>query len=138
MTQNIFKKIIFLSLVIFVFCGAGTVSASNPTIKYGLSKTGDKAGLKDAVKGATDVPSLVGAVINAVLGLMGIIFFFIIFYSGFRWMTARGNSDAIEKSKDAILSAAIGLVIILAAYAITNFVFDNLTSPDQTTTPTTI
>jgi hypothetical protein len=121
------------------FSGASVVNAStNPTVKYGLSKTADKAGLKDAVKDATSVPTLVGSIINAALGLMGIIFFFIIFYSGFRWMTARGNSDAIEKSKDAILSAAIGLVIILAAYAITNFVFDNLTSPDQTTTPTTI
>lgn len=132
-----FHKILLVVVSLAVLFGPTFFAkAQTPEVKYGLSATGDRAGLKTAIKGATDVPSLVGLVINSVLGLMGIIFFFIIFYSGFRWMTARGNSDAIEKSKDAILSAAIGLVIILAAYAITNFVFDNLTPPDSTNTTT--
>ena len=37
-------------------------------------------------------------------------------------MTARGKEDQISKAKDIITSTVIGLVITLAAYAITYFV----------------
>lgn len=42
------------------------------------------------------------------------------------WMTAFGNDQKVEKSKEIIISAAIGLVIVLAAYAISRFVFGAL------------
>ena len=130
---NFMKKIFILNFRIVVTLFFALLMLANPVLaqtsdKYGLTATAKKAELTDAVAGATDVPSLVGLVVNSVLGIMGIIFFGLIFYSGLRWMTAKGNSDSIEKSKETILSAAIGLVIILAAYAITNFIFDNLTT----------
>ena len=43
-------------------------------------------------------------------------------YGGFVWMTARGNTQAVDTAKDLIYSAVIGLIIVLAAYAITTFV----------------
>ena len=76
--------------------------------------------------GAGTVEGVVGGVVDIVLSILGIVFFILIFYSGFNWMTARGNSEKVEKSKETIEAAAIGLIIVLAAYAITNFVFDNL------------
>jgi hypothetical protein len=42
-------------------------------------------------------------------------------------MTAFGVSDKVEKAKDILIHAAIGLVIVLAAYAISKFVFGALT-----------
>jgi len=46
----------------------------------------------------------------------------LVIYGGFLWMTARGNEQQVTKAKDLIISAVIGLVIVLAAYAITAYV----------------
>jgi hypothetical protein len=37
-------------------------------------------------------------------------------------MTAAGNEDSVADAKKILIAAVIGLVIILAAWAITNFV----------------
>ena len=54
--------------------------------------------------------------------VLGIIAVCVILYGGFMWMTAAGNEDRVDKAKQMIIAGAIGLVIILAAYAIVNFV----------------
>src|SRR3989339_740431 len=50
---------------------------------------------------------------------VGLIFFILIFYGGFSWMIARGNEQKVEKAKNTVIAASIGLVIVLASYAIT-------------------
>ncbi len=93
------------------------------------SKLGDKSGLDtNASVGGT-----VEIVIEAFLSLLGIIFVILIVYAGFSWMTANGDEAKVTKAKDTIQRAVIGLVIIVSAYAITYFVFNNLlTSPNNT------
>lgn len=74
-------------------------------------------------------PSLektVGAIIKSGLGLLGVVFIVLIVYSGYLWMTARGEDKQVTKAKDTITSAIIGLAITLGAYAITDFVVDSL------------
>lgn len=68
------------------------------------------------------IPGMIGNIIGSILAFTGIIFFLLIIYGGFTWMMARGNEQEVTKAKGMIESAAIGLVIILAAYAITAFV----------------
>ena len=41
-------------------------------------------------------------------------------------MTAAGDEEKIKKATNTIRSAIIGLLIIIAAYSITYFVFQNL------------
>lgn len=82
-----------------------------------LNETAGKTGVEQ-----TDVPSIAGTVIQAGLGATGIIFFVLVVYAGFKWMMSQGNSEQIEKSRDTIVAAGIGLVIVIAAYAVTNFV----------------
>jgi amino acid transporter len=65
-------------------------------------------------------------VIRAALTLLGIIFLVIIVFAGYRWMTASGNEEAIQKAQSSIKRAIIGLVIVMLAYAITAFVFNQL------------
>lgn len=107
---------------------------------YGTDETRKAAGLPDKLLGSSSFPELVGALVSVLLGFLGIVFFLLILYAGFNWMTAQGNSDKIDKSKDTIQSAALGLIVILAAYAITNFVFTELnvggTSSDTSSTTT--
>lgn len=74
----------------------------------------------------SDPVVIVGNIINAVLGILGVIFLGLVVYGGYLWMTARGDAEQVTKAKDTIERAAIGLVIMLAAYAISNFVVDKL------------
>jgi hypothetical protein len=71
--------------------------------------------------------TIIGRLISAALGLVGIIFFVLMVYAGFLWMTARGNEKTTAKAKEAIVSAVIGLVIVAGAYAITNLIFKGVT-----------
>ncbi len=74
----------------------------------------------------TSVESLIGTVITAVLGLLGVIFLVLMVYGGYIWLIARGDEGKVEKAKDTIINSLIGLIIVLAAYAITYFVLDKL------------
>lgn len=75
---------------------------------------------------STKVGSIVATVIQAFLGLLGIIFVILILTAGYNWMTAAGDEDKVTKAKDTLSRAIIGLIIIVAAYAITYFVINNL------------
>ena len=70
----------------------------------------------------------VGALIGTILSYIGVIFFVLIVYGGFQWMTAQGNDQKVGKAKELIINATIGLVIVLSAYAITSFIGTSLTS----------
>ena len=76
----------------------------------------------------TNVPVIetVANIINILLGFLGVIAIIIIIVAGFQWMTAGGNEEKIAGAKKMLGAAVIGLVIILAAYAIASFVVGNL------------
>lgn len=65
-------------------------------------------------------------IINVLLYFLGSIVIVLILWAGFKWMTSAGNADAVKKSRETIINAVIGLIIIFASYAILNFVFDSL------------
>ncbi len=90
---------------------------------YGLGSTARSAGL-DTVGSTSDVTILIGQIIGTALSMIGILFFLLMIYAGLRWMTARGNSELTQKAQDTIVAATIGMVIVLASYAITTFVFN--------------
>ncbi|MFA6475299.1 MAG: hypothetical protein WCV88_03825 [Patescibacteria group bacterium] len=64
--------------------------------------------------------------INILLGLLGTLTLCLVIYAGFLWMTAQGNEEQAKKAKDILSGAVIGIVIILASYGITNYVFRSL------------
>lgn len=79
--------------------------------------------------GDTNEESLViaiGKMINIVLSFLGVIFLILLIYSGFMWMTARGNEGQVESSKKIMVRAIIGVIIILVSFIITWFVMGNL------------
>lgn len=46
------------------------------------------------------------------------------------WMTAGGDEQKVTKAKDLITQAVIGLIVVLAAYAITAFIGTELINTD--------
>lgn len=74
----------------------------------------------------TSVPGLINNVVKAILGIVGALALFMFVYGGMLWMTSGGNSSRIEKGKDTLIWATIGLFIIFASYAILNFILTAL------------
>lgn len=92
------------------------------------SKLRDRAGYEST--GETGVGNVVASVIQGFIALLGIIFVILIIYAGYNWMTAGGDEGKVTKAKDTLQRAIIGLIIIVAAYSITYFVFERLDNID--------
>lgn len=127
------KKILIIltSLLVFLI-GVQTVFAQSdiPPGPYGLGKTAEVA-FGDKLDPKATVQSITGNVIGSILAMIGVLFLALMIYGGVIWMIARGNEQQTQKALNTIIAAVIGLVIVLASYAITNFVF---TSVNDTTT----
>jgi cytochrome b subunit of formate dehydrogenase len=78
------------------------------------------------VTGATGVSDIIARVIFIALSILAVIFIVTTIIAGYQWMTAGGNEEQVAKAKKNISNAVIGLIIILAAYAITWFIFTYL------------
>ncbi|MFA7245051.1 MAG: Dickkopf N-terminal cysteine-rich domain-containing protein [Candidatus Magasanikbacteria bacterium] len=89
---------------------------------YGLDSTAQSAGLPMS----KDLSSVLGNIIGSALSMIAVLFFGLMLYGGITWMVARGKSENTQKALDTIIAAIIGIVIIMAAYAITNFVFSSV------------
>lgn len=88
---------------------------------YGLNKVAKSADYSTSSE--NNVYSIINIVIKVILGALGIIFFVLITVSGIQWMTAQGNEEKVSTAKLRIEAAVVGIVIIAAAYAATNYAF---------------
>lgn len=89
-----------------------------------LNTVGEKAGYSIT---DTNLDNKAINIIKTVLSLLGVIFVSLIIYSGIRWMTAGGNDQTLEKAKETIRQAIMGLLLIIGAYAISLFIFKYFT-----------
>lgn len=89
-----------------------------------VKDVGDKAGVGTAAEAS--LPEVVGRIINVLLGFIGILLLVYILYAGFLWMTAGGDEGKVKTATTMIRNAIIGLLIIVAAFAISNFVLGSL------------
>lgn len=60
--------------------------------------------------------------LNIILGFLGLIAVIIIISAGFMWMTAGGNEKRLDTARKLLIQGFIGLVLILAAWAVAYFV----------------
>jgi hypothetical protein len=90
-------------------------------IQGNLNSVGGKA--YGSVAGQTNLPELVGTYINAFLAILGVFFVIYIIIAGFKLFTS-SDPKALGEVQNTIKNAVIGLIIIFAAYAISNFVIN--------------
>ena len=81
--------------------------------------------------GARDPRLIATAIVRTLLGFLGLIAVILILVGGFRWMTAAGNQEKVDTAKKTLTAGIIGLIIIVAAFAITNFVITSLVNVTQ-------
>lgn len=117
--------ILALLFVVPAFAQTPKAKANN----WGLDVTKNSA----KTDGGTAIPNtgksvgdLIGLTIKAMLSLVGSLFFLMIVYSGFLWMTAGGKTDKVEKAKQVMQSSVAGAIVVAMSYVIVKFVIDAL------------
>ena len=125
------KKIFFCFIILFIL------------IPVFVFADCDKVGLDCAAEENftnADVSVFVGNIIRAVLSILGVMVLIYMVYGGYLWMMSGGNDQMVKKSKDILVNTVIGLIIVIAAFAITDFVIKGIRgtiSPSGSTTTTT-
>ena len=76
--------------------------------------------------GPTSASSAVGGILSAVYFWAAVVAVGFIIYGGFQYVLSSGDPGKVRKAKDTLLYSVIGLVVVLIAFVITNFVIDGL------------
>ncbi|MDA0208235.1 MAG: hypothetical protein O3B64_02395 [bacterium] len=120
---NALKKISTIGIIALTGLFGLSFTAHAVEIDVGLGQVNDAADLNDQ-----SLEETIGTVISILLGLLGIVFLVMVIYAGFLWATAGGSDDNIKKAKKLLLNGVVGIIIMLSAYAITQFVLSSLTT----------
>jgi len=133
MITKLYKILIGIFFVIFSLISINTVLAQTTSGSYnfisssGLEKTSTEAGYSDTLKSLTPA-NTISKIIRIILQFLGVLFVGLMIYGGIVWMMAGGNEQDAEKAKNIIIAAIIGLMIVLAAYAISYFIVNSFSS----------
>ncbi len=100
-----------------VLASTGLVSAQNPigNISVNIPPAFDR-----------DVGDIFTNLLSFVLVIAGILVFAYLVWGGIEWITSGGDSGKTEKARNKITGAIIGLVILVASYAIFQLVLSLL------------
>ena len=124
--KNYFKKIVILISLIAILVLPYFVSAESQSTTN-LKAVGEVGTAAPYVQtNEYKLSEIIGIVIQAFLGILGVLFLSYLLYAGYNWMTAQGDEEKVTKAKDTIQRAVIGVIICIAAYAISYFVFQKL------------
>jgi hypothetical protein len=119
-------KSLNLTKYLLSFILIGGILGATPSLALSLkdSFSGDligfasQSGYTDQTKTPEDY---IGMLLTGLFSVLGIIAIALIIYSGFTWMTARGNESKVEKAKENLIDVIIGLIFIIGSYALTTF-----------------
>ena len=108
--------------VVFLFSLNSSLAVETVGTENGGYTGADGVSLSNPLGPNTTPNSIIGRVINAVLGIIGSLALLMFVYGGITWMTSSGSPEKIKKGRDIIIWSVIGLAIIFFSYALVNFV----------------
>jgi hypothetical protein len=110
--------------VVTVASGTAEVQAADTVeeIKKGVTGSGG-TGAKNQ---GGQVPVIIRTVVNILLFLIGAFAVIMIVIAGFRYVASNGDANTVSSAKNTIIYALIGLAVAFLAYAVVNFVIDQL------------
>ena len=119
-------KMVMMGLAAVVTLGASaviapSVGAATPASKY-VNETAQQAATGDS----RDLMQILNLIINVALGIIGFIAVVMIIMGGIQYTTSSGDAAKVTKAKNTILYGVVGLVIALLAFAIVNFVINEI------------
>jgi lysylphosphatidylglycerol synthetase-like protein (DUF2156 family) len=84
-----------------------------------LKVTPDEIGLKNP---ATDPNATIGNILTTVYTFAGIVCVLVIVIAGLLYTTSTANPSHTKRAREAIIYAVVGLVVIISAFVITQFI----------------
>ncbi len=97
-----------------------------------LSSTGKLSAKNDIANRAglseTSVPAMIGSIIKIILGLSGTVALIFVIWGGIKWMLSKGEAGKIAEARKIMTAGMIGIAIIAASYAITEFVLNQISA----------
>lgn len=120
--KRIYNIIYFLFIAISLFSFSSLTSAqlAPRTLTNIQEKTQQVTG--GAYQQNVQLETVAANTIVWVLSFLGVVATLVIAYGGFKWMTAGGNEEQVNKAKRLIINGIVGLIIIILAFAISWFV----------------
>lgn len=134
METNSFKKITiralcFSALLYSIFtalrASAQNVTTENPVFSENLAKKMQRwsSGFAQQIGfNVVSLPGIIALLIFTILSVLAVVFIGLVFYGGYKWMMARGNEQEVEEARAIIRHAFIGLIVLLASYALGYFI----------------
>jgi heme/copper-type cytochrome/quinol oxidase subunit 2 len=104
----IFVPILLLPLFISV----------TPLFAQGDLGNGNGGGLTNPLGTTSDLQTLLGKVLDAVIAIGTVVVTIMLVYCGFLFVVARGNEEKIREARSALLWTVIGALVLLGAKAI--------------------
>jgi hypothetical protein len=107
-------------------CTANAATSGTPANNGGNTDASSpqSVGFVNPIK-FNSIPELIAGIINALLGILGAITVAILVMSGFKYMTS-SNPGEVGQALDGIRNAVVGLMIIMGAFLITQYIISAL------------
>lgn len=84
-----------------------------------------------SVGGARELPRWITMLVNILASVAGIVAVFFLIFSGYKYVTAGGDAEAAGAARTGILNAILGLVVILAAWALVRWLLQRLVGTSE-------
>jgi hypothetical protein len=91
----------------------GGYTFDTPTLKWDITTT-------------DGVVELVIVIFNTLVGLSALVAVGMIIYSGYMFITSSGDPEKIEKGRNALTAAIVGMIIVFLARTIILFILDKI------------
>ena len=129
-TKSLVGLAMCLLIVLPMLAFSLTAQAATTAATTGWGATGSGGAEADVTSviglGTADPRTMAAKIINVAMGFLGIIAVVIILIGGFKWMTAGGGEDKVEEATKMIKAGVIGLIIVLASFAIAKMIISTL------------
>lgn len=122
--RNISYSLLFITCLVFASLvkPVSAFTCPDKTVREGESVSALSECNVEKTEGDKSLMSNVSMLINVFASVMGFLAVGMIIYGGFMLLTAQGDPAKIKRGKDVVTYSIIGVILVMLAYAIVNFV----------------
>lgn len=126
--RNVIYSLLFVTCLVLASLvkPVSAFTCPDKTVREGESVSALSECNVEKTEGEKSLMSNVNMLINVFASVMGFLAVGMIIYGGFMLLTAQGDPARIKRGKDVVLYSVIGLILVMLAYAIINFVMNNV------------
>ena len=86
------------------------------------TKLKDTGVSENSIVSSQSLPERIGITVSFLLSIVGVLLLVNVIYAGFQWTISKGNPETIKKARNTIIYSIVGMIIVIAAYAIAQYI----------------